>query len=262
METALFKIFGWLINLDTLVTIVLLLSVGLLYSRFRRGGRRMLVILSFLIIMIVVMPFGRWTVALLENRFETRHELTQDTVGIILLGGSFDRPTTLARGVTSYNIAAGRFIAFTELARIYPDKRLLFTGGGRPMPNTVNEASLAKNVWQNLGFDVERVIFESDSRSTVENATLSYELIQPEKHERWALVTSAAHLPRAVGLFRKAGWNIVPYPVDYHTDGRMEWTINFSMCNGFQAWRVAMREFAGLILNYWTGKSEELLPSS
>jgi uncharacterized SAM-binding protein YcdF (DUF218 family) len=40
------------------------------------------------------------------------------------------------------------------------------------------------------------------------------QLAAPKPGERWLLVTSAYHMPRAVGLFRKVGFAVEPYPVD------------------------------------------------
>lgn len=117
-----------------------------------------------------------------------------------------------------------------------------------------------REVWDNLGFDSSRVTFETKSGNTYENAVFSYEMIQPNKTDRWVLVTSAVHMPRAVGLFRQAGWNVLPYPVDYHTSGTFQWSFNLSLQYGFLAWRVISRELAGLTLNYWTGKSDAWIP--
>ena len=260
MEAAIFKIFGWIINIDFFITIALLIAIMLLYTKWKRGGRRLLRCVGFVILITVVIPVGQWGLVFLENRFQQISELPEDCTGIILLGGSFDRPTSLARGVVSYNITAGRFIAFTELANSYPEKKLLFTGGGVPMSGSVNEAKLAQGIWRKIGFDSSRVMFETRSKSTYENATLSYDFVKPQKTERWALVTTAIHMPRAVALFRKAGWNIVPYPVDYHTSGKYNWRPNFSLQGGFMAWQISFREFAGLCLNYWTGKSDAWIP--
>ena len=60
---------------------------------------------------------------------------------------------------------------------------------------------------------------ERRSRNTQENAEFSKALVAPKEGERWLLVTSAFHMPRSVGLFRKAGFAVEPYPVDW----RVSW---------------------------------------
>ena len=71
---------------------------------------------------------------------------------------------------------------------------------------------------------LERAPADTDrSRDTRENARLSFELARPGPGEAWVLVTSAIHLPRAVGAFEAAGWTVVPYPADYRTTGPVRW---------------------------------------
>ena len=60
---------------------------------------------------------------------------------------------------------------------------------------------------------------ERRARNTLENAEFAKALAVPRPGERWLLVTSAFHMPRSVGLFRKAGFNVEPYPVDWRTKG-------------------------------------------
>ncbi len=70
-----------------------------------------------------------------------------------------------------------------------------------------------------LGVPDDRMSFEDRSRDTWENAVFTKELVQPKPGERWLLVTSATHMPRSVGIFRKIGFDVIPYPVDYQTGG-------------------------------------------
>jgi uncharacterized SAM-binding protein YcdF (DUF218 family) len=63
------------------------------------------------------------------------------------------------------------------------------------------------------GIDRSRVILETKSRNTYENATYCAALVQPTPQQRWLLVTGALHMPRAVASFHKAGFRIEPWPV-------------------------------------------------
>jgi DUF218 domain len=42
---------------------------------------------------------------------------------------------------------------------------------------------------------------------------LTKAIVEPKRGDRWLLVTSAYHMPRAIGVFRKAGFPVEPYPV-------------------------------------------------
>ena len=82
------------------------------------------------------------------------------------------------------------------------------------------EADFAGAIFESLGIAKSRLIMERRSRNTLENAEFSKALVAPKPGERWLLVTSAFHMPRSVGLFRKAGFAVEPYPVDWRVGGR------------------------------------------
>ena len=73
-----------------------------------------------------------------------------------------------------------------------------------------------------LGIAHERITAEEQSRNTVENAVFSQLLAHPQPGERWLLVTSAYHMPRAMAAFRAAGFAVEAYPVDWRTRGPID----------------------------------------
>ena len=75
------------------------------------------------------------------------------------------------------------------------------------------------------------------------------------------LVTSAFHMPRAVGLFRKAGIDVLPWPTDYRTSGTARLAFDFTQPSAnAQIATTAMREWIGLFAYYLTGRTHRLLP--
>lgn len=82
---------------------------------------------------------------------------------------------------------------------------------------------MARRFFVQHGVDPDRLPLEGRSRDTRENARLSFELARPGPGGTWVLVTSAMHLPRAVGVFEAAGWNVGPYPIDHRTTGAVRW---------------------------------------
>ena len=104
-------------------------------------------------------------------------------------------------------------------------------------------------------------MLEDQSRNTAENAIFSRQLAAPKPGERWLLVTSASHMPRSIGIFRKVGFPVIAYPVDFHTTGNI-WRprIPHSTSRGMLLTDMAAHEWIGLVLNRVTGKSNELLP--
>jgi uncharacterized SAM-binding protein YcdF (DUF218 family) len=97
------------------------------------------------------------------------------------LGGAVETDLSAARSMPSLNDAAERMTSLVYLARHYPKARLAFTGGNgelvhAPMP----EATVARALWTELGLDQSRIVYESRSRTTYENAVLLKALLKPQ----------------------------------------------------------------------------------
>jgi uncharacterized SAM-binding protein YcdF (DUF218 family) len=165
------------------------------------------------------------------------------------------------RGQAAIGAAAERLFAMAALAKRYPQAKLVFTGGsGRLFAQDKKEAHLVAPLIQSLGVDSARAIFEDQSRNTTENATFSRRLADPKAGETWLLVTSAWHMPRTVGSFRKAGWPVVAYPVNYTTTGESMPPLLFNFGYGISSLGGAMHEYAGLFFYWLTGKTDTLFP--
>ena len=164
----------------------------------------------------------------LEERFP-RAEAGAAPDGIVVLGGSFDTVVAGARREVALTEAAERLTEIAVLARRWPEARIVFSGGaGSLIYDGATEADLAARVFASFGIPSERMVFEGRSRNTVENARFTRDLVGPEPGERWLLVTSAYHMPRAMGCFRAAGFDVEAWPVDYRTRGPQDWSRGFS----------------------------------
>ncbi len=113
---------------------------------------------------------------------------------------------------------------------------------------------------ERLGVQRERLIVEDRSRNTVENAVYTAAMIDPKPGERWLLVTSAAHMPRAVGCFRRAGIPVEAVPVDRRLDRGVDFFPSDSLAEGLLALDAATREWVGLFVYWLTGQTSELFP--
>jgi uncharacterized SAM-binding protein YcdF (DUF218 family) len=213
---------GWLL-LRPSNLLLLLALIGLLgLWRRRPWAPRLLAASLAVTAACVLLPVGNWLTVPLENRFPRPPALPEQVDGVVFLGGGIDGTVTFARGVPSFGETMERFAAILELARQLPNARLVFTGGTawRDRGTDHTEAAVIRRFLADQGLSEGRVALEARARSTRENALLTLELMQPRLGERWLLVTSAKHMPRAIGVFRRAGWpGIEAWPVDYHTTG-------------------------------------------
>ena len=139
-----------------------------------------------------------------------------------------------------------------------------FSGGSAKLLNpVVTESSAAKKLFLSLGVPASQFVLEDKSRNTYENAVFTKALVKPQAGETWLLVTSASHMPRSVGIFRKIGFSVVPYPSEYRTRGttRELWNPVRQFSEGMQRTDMAVREWIGLVAYYWAGRTSALFPA-
>ena len=263
MFFTLSKIF-WTIAEPGNALLILLLAGGLLllFGRRRLGGAALgTAVVGFLA--IAVLPIGHWLMAPLESRFAAPDPMPDRVDGIIVLGGAMDLEVAASRDVSAVNGAAERLTTLVTLARGYPEARVIFTGGtGSLSRPDWREADYASRLAGELGLPTERVLWERDSRNTAENAAITHELAEPLPGEIWLLVTSASHMPRAVGAFRRVGWSIVPYPVDYTTSPTGGTALRFDLTGGLSGTGRGVREWLGLLAYWLTDRSERFFPGA
>lgn len=209
-------------------------------------------------------PLGNLIVLPLEQRFATvaAPAAGERVDGIILLGGFEDGWVSSGRGGLGLNEAAERVTEGLRLALRYPEAKVVFTGGvGNVLSADAEATGPVAAFLADAGVARDRMVLEGRSRNTYENALFTREMVQPTPGERWYLVTSAYHMPRAMGLFRKAGFDVTAYPVDYRTRGREDSTRIFERIpQGLMRVDVATNEWLGLIAYRLLGRIDELFP--
>ncbi|MFY9624996.1 MAG: YdcF family protein [Rhodoplanes sp.] len=256
------KILGFFALPSNLVIVAGLIGVLLLLTRFKRTGRVLLVASILLLAILGLSPLGNALLIPLEDRFPPWTG-GGNVAGIVVLGGAVTPDVSAARDQVSLNEAAERLTAAAHLAAKYPRAKVIYSGGDPGLVRTEGaEAPYALRFLRELGVSPDRLVAEGRSRNTAENAEFSKELAAPKPGERWLLVTSAYHMPRAIGAFRRAGFEVEPYPVDYRTSGPDDALRFFqSVGDGLKRTDTAVREWVGLFVYWLTGRSSELFPA-
>jgi uncharacterized SAM-binding protein YcdF (DUF218 family) len=198
----------------------------------------------------------------LEQRFARTDLSGPEIDGIIVLGGVEDARVAAGRHAHAINETAERITEAAALALRFPRAKLVFTSGTisyRGVRETGADA--AGRIFRDLGIAPDRLIAETAANSTWENAVNTKALVQPQPGQRWLLVTSANHMPRAMAVFRKVGFAVEPWPVDYRTaDGRDARILFKTPSEGLRRLELAFHEWIGLIAYRMTGRSDELFP--
>jgi uncharacterized SAM-binding protein YcdF (DUF218 family) len=236
-----------------------IVGVILLATRFARLGRKLVVASIVLLALCGFAPVSNLVLYPLESRFAPWDASRGAPDGIVVLGGPIDPEMSAAHGVPIVRNGADRMFAAAELARRYPNARVVFTGGSANLVfGDAREADYAATLLENLGIAKERLIVERASRNTYENAAFTKALVAPKPGERWLLVTSAYHMPRSVGIFRKAEFAVEPYPVDWRVGN--PFSFNTMSADALFRTDLAIREWIGLVAYHLWGGTGELLP--
>jgi uncharacterized SAM-binding protein YcdF (DUF218 family) len=256
------KFFAFFTKPSNLLFLLAIIGLVLMLTRYARAGRRLLVVSVILLLVFGISPLGRQLVLVLEGRFPPWDPSRGAPDGIVVLGGAIGPEISAARGEIALSGAAERMTSVADLARRYPNAKIVFTGGNASIFGGAREADYVLPLWESFGIPRSRILLERDSRNTVENATMTKALVNPKPNERWLLVTSSWHMPRSVGVFRHAGFPVEPYPVDWVSRGDElgKLGVSESFAGGLHAIDNAAHEWVGMLMYWLTGRSSEFFP--
>jgi uncharacterized SAM-binding protein YcdF (DUF218 family) len=263
MFFAVSKILGFFALPSNLLIAVGIVGLVLLCTRFTRLGSWLVVTSLVLIAVTGLSPLGNVLMIPLEQRFPTWDASRGAPDGIVVLGGAIAPEVSAFRDAVALNEAAERITFAAELALRYPGARIVYSGGSNALLSYgAIEAPFAVRELEALGVAHDRITAEEQSRNTIENAVYSRLVAQPRPGERWLLVTSAFHMPRAVAAFRAAGFTVEACPVDWRTRGSLDAARFFgSLSDGLARTDAAVHEWVGLGAYRLTGKTKELFPA-
>lgn len=237
------------------------IGLALMTTRFKRAGKRIAVVSFVLLPVLGFSPLGVLLTNKLESRFPPWDPSHGAPDGIVVLGGGIATALSRDYGETIVSVDSGRVIAIARLARAYPNARIVYSGGDASLGgNGPAEADFLYPLLDSFGVPRERIMLETLSRNTVENAVFSKNLVKPKPGERWLLVTSAQHMPRAIGSFRRAGFDVEAYPVSWHARKRVSLVPSEVLGDGLARLDFAAHEWIGLVAYWLTGRTSELLP--
>ncbi len=229
---------------------------------WRRLGLTLLAAAGMLLVIFGILPTGQWLIAPLEARFaRPSDEAIKTAAGLIVLGGTEQPGMTRSRGEPSLGFEAARLAGAAAFAHRLADKPVLYSGGYRE-PGGTTQADVARDFLLGVGIAGTRLLLEDQSQDTAENAIYTQKMLGKRAAGPWLLVTSAFHMPRAMGAFQRAGMTVIAYPVAYRSSGNGVNVWNFDVAENLRICDLAMHEWIGLVAYYVTGRSDELFPKS
>ena len=265
MEDSFFylsKILWIALSPDGLFVILLTLCLVLLLGRRVRIATILLSMLTIGVLLLSLFPLGDWLLYPLERRFQHNPELPVRVDGIVVLGGSVMPAHSVEWQQLETNHSHERLSSFIQLAQRYPEARLVFSGGNASLDRSKpTEAQVVESYFVAAGIPAERLIIDSKARNTAENAIYSKQEAKPERGEHWLLITSAYHMPRAIGVFCRQDWQVIPYPVDHQVVSAQRFRPGFALLLHAYNLNMAAHEWLGLLAYYLSGKTHQLLPA-
>jgi uncharacterized SAM-binding protein YcdF (DUF218 family) len=227
-------------------------------------GRRVLagflsVVAGTILFVTLFTSAGAWGLQALEARY-ARAELQAPPACMIVLGGAFDLEVTDGRGGMEMNQAADRFIEAARLARLYPEAKIVVSGGdGSFSGDYKGDADLSPGFFAAMGVDPARVVRETASRNTAENVDETKALLAANHFADCLLITSAYHMPRAKALFDAAGVATRPWPADYRSSGRVTLRLDLTQPSlNAQLASTAAREWGAILAARLMGRPSGL----
>ncbi|MFO6418813.1 YdcF family protein [Hylemonella sp. W303a] len=234
-----------------LAWVAVLLVLGLLLQRrWRRAGLGVVWAALFVLLLQGWEPLPDALLRKLEAQHPAPVHLDLSRyAGIIVLGGSTESSYVWeGHDQPALNGAAERLTAALPLLLRDPRLVLLYTGGeGELLASGPSEAERARRFYAEQGVPPARLLLESASRNTHDNAVFSAALPGVDRTRPWLLITSAWHMPRSLLTFRKAGWNVTPWPTDYRAGDATPWH-QYSLSQGAAKWQTALHELVGLMV--------------
>lgn len=260
MDTLFFiasKVVWGLIRPETWLVLGLGLTLVALLRGWQRAARWLGGLTLAFALAVAILPLGDLLIAPLESRYPPAPALDR-VDGIVVLGGAEEAAIAERWGGTQLNQGAERFTGALALARRFPGAQVVFAGGSGRLRDMAGietpESSVAESFFAGQGLDPERLLLESNSRNTAENAAFSLAVADPQPGERWVLVTSAFHMPRAMRSFARAGWpEMTAWPVDHRSrpfaDG-----VGWDLADNLDLMDTALKEYLGLLVYGVTGR--------
>lgn len=246
-----------LVALDSLLLLWMAAGVVCVFMAWQRLARWLLTSLLLTCFAIGLFPVGEWALYQLENQYPPIALQADQVDGVIVLGGGEQNAQTAAWQQVSLGSGGERPLALLQMVAQLPTPTpIVFTGGtGRMTDQGMTGAEVIQQMLTDHGVPHERVIFEGQSRNTVENAVLSKQLVNPQVGDNWLLVTSAFHMPRSMAIFCKADWPMQAYPVDFRSRANNLWRMDWDFAKHLRNLNTAYKEWLGIIAYKVTGKS-------
>jgi len=175
---------------------------------------------------------------------------------VLVLGGTTGSPAA-AGYLWNWNDSVDRFEAGVALAQAGKAVKLLFTDAPQSADDSIeSEGSAMRRHAIARGVPAEKIHVLGKVGNTADEARELAQFAQANGLKRVLLATSASHMPRAMRQFRRAGVEVVAFPVDYRFEPRraLPYMDYLPGTDGLKLTEMALRETYGMAFYALTGR--------
>lgn len=228
----------------------LALFIGLFLIFLIQGWKNKLlsIIPIFILWFFSSFPVCQFLVGSLEEEFPpVSMETLTKADAIVVLGGMINPISKYEK--SELLSSADRLTDAVILFKKKKADMILFTGGsGILMQQDRKESDFAKEILVQLGVPESKILLESESRNTAENAFYTAKILKEKNMEKIILVTSAFHMKRASMVFEKQRIKVTPFPCDYRSlRDEWNWDTIVPSAGALETSTLAIKEWIGLI---------------
>lgn len=227
---------------------ITLLIIGWSLLFFRRRFREAKVLLIAGIAVLVISgigPVANFLAEPLESRYPvlTANNLPRNISHVVVLGGGLAGDDKDLANASLSRASLARLIEGIRIYRKCPGSKLILSGG--------SESEVMAEMARSLGVKGDDMVRENNSPDTESQARLVKPLVGDKN---FVLVTSAIHMQRAVGLFRKEGMEPVAAPTDFFPKGRGDPLRYLPRSSALAKSDAALHEYLGIAWSKLRGK--------
>ena len=259
MSFYLSKIIWLILNPFNLFVFTTLFSIFLYYINLRRISLIIFLTNFIFIVLISFIPIGSFLIYKIEKEYHSNIKIPERVDGILILGGATDPLLFKEYDQISLNSSAERLVESVMIIKKFEKAKVIFSGGSGVVNRPdLGHSQVAKSFYKKIGIEINKIIFEDDSRNTYENIIYSKKIADPEISENWLLITSASHMKRALLIADKNNWKLIPYAVDFKNIKKFKLIPNLKLLKNLNSFQQGSHEWLGLISYYLMGRTDKV----
>jgi len=259
MSFYLSKILWLILSPFNIFIFITLLSIFLYFIKLRRLSLIIFLINFVFIALISFFPIGSYLIYNIEKEYHSNIKPPEKIDGILILGGATIPQLYNEYNQISLNGSSERLVESVFIIKKFDKAKVIFSGGSgiinRP---DLGHSQVAKSFYEKIGIEIEKIIFEEESRNTYENIIYSKKIANPKINENWLLITSASHMKRALLIADKSNWKLIPYAVDFKNIKNFKLIPNLKLLKNLNSFHQGSHEWLGLVSYYLMGRTDKV----